>query len=126
MLNLGEHRLESTSDTLVSFKIYVSFTLALGMLWVGWVVDNRARDPIRKLRDASSDEVIDVERHSSNRGCFVAGRKASIEASPGRVATHVLVSGLKNLNPRSESRPLSWPDSHGLEANPPTRKACCA
>ena len=35
----------------------------------------------------------------------------------------MLVSGLKNFNPRSESRRLSWSDNHGLEAKPPTRKA---
>ena len=36
---------------------------------------------------------------------------------------HVFVSGIKNFSPRLESRLLSWSDSHGLEANPPTRKA---
>ena len=35
----------------------------------------------------------------------------------------MFVSGLKNVNPRSESRWLSWSANHGLEANPPTRKA---
>lgn len=33
------------------------------------------------------------------------------------------MSGLKNFNPISESLSPSCPDSHGLEANPPTRKA---
>ena len=36
---------------------------------------------------------------------------------------YVFISGLKNFNPRSESRSLSSWVSHGLEANPPTRKA---
>ena len=43
----------------------------------------------------------------------------------GESHSHVCVSGLKNLNPRSESRSPSCSDSHGLEANPPTRKANC-
>ena len=73
VLNLGEHCLESTRDTFVSFEVYVSFALAVDMLWVEWVVDNRARDPIRKFRNTSSDEVVDVERDSSHRSCFVAG-----------------------------------------------------
>jgi len=36
--------------------------------------------------------------------------------------SHVCVSGLKNFRPRSESRSLSCLASHGLEANPPTKK----
>ena len=35
----------------------------------------------------------------------------------------MLASGLKNFNPRSDNRSLSCLDSHGLDANPPTRKA---
>ena len=35
----------------------------------------------------------------------------------------MFLSGLKILNPRSESRRSSWLASHGLEASPPTRKA---
>ena len=87
MPNLGEQGRESTRNTLVSFEVYICFTLAFDMFRVQGVVDNRARDPIRKFRDAPSDKAVDVERDSSNGNCFVTAWKVSIKASTGKKTT---------------------------------------
>jgi hypothetical protein len=113
MPNLGEHGREETRDTLFPCGVYEYLILAFDVLWIGGVVDNPARDSICEFRDASLDKVVDVGRDSPNRDRFVAVwglGDASMRLQrfkKGSSCSYVFVSGLKNVNPRSESRRLS-------------------
>ena len=91
------------------------------------MIGDGARDAICEPRYTSTYKIVNTERDGSDSNCFVAVEELLDEALTKKSNhSHVFVSGLKNFNPRSESRRLSWPASHGLEANPPTRKAIYA
>ena len=122
--NLKEHDLESIGNALFSLNIYVCFVFTLDVRQGDRVVGDGAGDAICVPRYTSAYKIVDTKRDGSDCDCFVAVKGLSDEAwTKKNYRSHVFVSGLKNLNPRSESRRSSWLASHGLEANPPTRKA---
>ena len=125
--NLKEHDLEGIGNALFSFNVYVYFVLAFDVRQGDRVVGDGARDAICEPRYTSTYKIVNTIRDGSDCDCFVAVEELSDEALTKKSNhSHVFVSGLKNLNPRPESRRFSWPVSHGLEANPPTRKAIYA
>ena len=79
------------------------------VLWVEGTVEDRTRDTVREFRNASLDKAVNVERDSSNRDGFVTAWKfyEARTSNKGSHRSYVFVSGLKNLNPRSESRVFS-------------------
>ena len=83
--------------------------LAFDVLWAAGIIDSGTWDTICKFRDASLDKAVNVERDSPNCNCLVAARKllGEVSCDRGNGCPHVFVSGLKNFNPRSESRSLS-------------------
>ena len=123
MPNLKEHDLEGIGNALFSLNVYVSFVLAFDVCRGNRVVGDGARDAICVPRYTSTYKIVNAKRDGSDCNCSVTVEGLSNEASTKKSGhSHVFVSGLKNLNPRSESRRSSWLASHGLEANPPTRK----
>jgi hypothetical protein len=79
------------------------------MFWVVGLVVDLARDTIREFRNTPFDKAVDVERDSPNRNCLVTvvGNYQAVFFNKESNRAHVFVSGLKNFNPRSESRRLS-------------------
>ena len=125
--NLKEHDLEGIGNALFSLNVHVCFVLTFDVRQCDREVGNGAGDAICVPRYTSTYKIVNTKRDGSNCDRFVAVERLSDEALTKKSnQSHVFVSGLKNLNPRSESRRLSWSASHGLEANPPTRKAICA
>ena len=51
--------------------------LASGVLRVGGPVGNPTWDTVSRFGDTASHKAVDIERNSSNRGCFVAAWKSS-------------------------------------------------